>query len=117
MGTFKTVLDTIPRVVPDHPKLNQWMLYCSEEIVDIDGHLLYFASKEDLNGHVNHHHTSDLSSLTFIQSNNHYQAPRSLCWEGAILTILSGLGQLSSFCLLHLIRLHLYNRGLMWPSG
>jgi hypothetical protein len=69
-GTFKTVLDTIPQAVPDHLKLPRWMLYCSEEIVDIDGRLLYFASKEDLRCYINHHHTSHLSSPTFIQSNN-----------------------------------------------
>jgi hypothetical protein len=41
-GTFKYVLDTIPRMVPDHPKLPRWMLCCSQEIVDVDGRLLYF---------------------------------------------------------------------------
>ncbi len=39
--------------------------------MDIDGHLLYFASKDHLNCHVNHHQTSHLSALTISQSNNH----------------------------------------------
>jgi hypothetical protein len=43
-----------------------------------------------------------------------HQAPWSLCWEGANLTVLPGLrqlpsGQIPSYRLLHLIRLHLYN--------
>jgi hypothetical protein len=47
------------------------MLYCLEEIVDIYRHLLYFASKEDLSCHVNHHQTSHLSSPMISLSNNH----------------------------------------------
>ncbi len=71
LGTFKYVLDTIPQTVPDCPKLPQWMHYCSQEIVDVDGRLLYFTSKEDLMCHINHHRTSHWSSHSFIQSNNH----------------------------------------------
>jgi hypothetical protein len=107
--TFKTVLDIIPQAVPDHPKVPRWMLYCSEEIVDIDGHLLYFASNEDLNSHINHHHRSHLSSPTIFSLITTHQVPRFLWWEGATLTILPGMGQLPSFCLLHLIGQHQYN--------
>jgi hypothetical protein len=39
--------------------------------VDIYRHLLYFASKEDLSCHVNHHQTSHLSSPMISLSNNH----------------------------------------------
>ncbi len=55
LGTFKHVLDTIPRELPNCPKVPQRMLYCSEEIFDVDGCLLYFSSKEDLSCHINHH--------------------------------------------------------------
>jgi hypothetical protein len=36
--TFRTVLDTVPRRTPDCPKVLQLMTFCSEEIVDVDGH-------------------------------------------------------------------------------
>jgi hypothetical protein len=39
--------------------------------VDVDGHILYFALKGDLNCHVNHHHLSHLSSPPIIQPTNH----------------------------------------------
>jgi hypothetical protein len=71
LGTFKHVLDTIPGEMPNCPKVQQRMLYCLEEIVDVDGHQLYFASKEDLSCQVNHHQTSHLTSLTTSQFNNH----------------------------------------------
>ncbi len=47
------------------------MRYCSLEIVDVDGRLLYLTSKEDLRCHINHHQTSHWSSPLFIQSNNY----------------------------------------------
>jgi hypothetical protein len=70
LGTFKYVLDTIPRMVSDCPKLPQRMRYCFQEIVDVDGRLLYFTSKEDLMCHIDHHQTSHRSSPTVIQSYN-----------------------------------------------
>jgi hypothetical protein len=39
--------------------------------VDIDGHLLYFTSKEDLRCHISHHQTSHRTSPPFFQSNNY----------------------------------------------
>jgi hypothetical protein len=36
--TFKTVLETMPRRTPDRPKVQRWMIFCFEEIVDVDGH-------------------------------------------------------------------------------
>ncbi len=71
LRTFKYVLDTIPRTVPDRPKLPRRMRYCLQEIVDVDGHLLYFTSKVDIMCHIDHHQTSHRSSPMFIQSNNH----------------------------------------------
>jgi hypothetical protein len=36
LGTFKTVLDTMPQAVPNRQKVPRQMLYCSEKIVDVD---------------------------------------------------------------------------------
>ncbi len=67
--TLKHVLDTVPQGTPDHPKVQQRMQFCSEEIVDVDRHQLYFASKEDLTCHVSHHQESQQTFLTIRQLN------------------------------------------------
>jgi hypothetical protein len=66
---FNHVLDTVPRGTPDHPKVQRWMQFCSEEIVDADGRQLYFASKEDLTCHISHRQESQQTFPTIRQLN------------------------------------------------
>ncbi len=65
--------------------------------MDVDGCLLYFSSKEDLNCQVNHHQTSHLSSLTISQSNTHSSGTMVSLVGGQNLDNLSWSGATSNF--------------------
>jgi hypothetical protein len=68
MGTFfQNILDTIPRETLNQAKGRQQMQYCLEEIVDVDGQCLHFASKAALMCHFHHHQTIQQAHLTASQ--------------------------------------------------
>jgi hypothetical protein len=67
MGTFQYVLDTMQRETLKQSK-GQWqMAYCLEEIVDVNGQRLYFASKAEVMCHVSHHQATKQTILMASQ--------------------------------------------------
>jgi hypothetical protein len=67
MGTFQYVVDTMPREALKQSKGQWWMQYCLEEIVDVGGQCIYFASKAELMCHVSHHQATQHTLLTASQ--------------------------------------------------
>jgi hypothetical protein len=55
MWTFQIILETIPRATLTQAKSQHRMSYCLEQIVNVDGQCLHFASKTALMCHVHHH--------------------------------------------------------------
>jgi hypothetical protein len=53
--SFQFILETLPRATPTQAKGTGWMSYCLDQIFDIDGHCLHFASKTALMCHVRHY--------------------------------------------------------------